>query len=301
MAIQKVALIGANGNLGPSILRALLAEGTLPVTVLTRRSSRSIYPDSVQVVYVSDEPSVDEWATALTGQEALITTFGGVNGDLQIRLADAAVRAGVERFIPADFGSCDSSDPRSVSLVPIYYQKQRVRHYLQELASATSLSWTSLVCGHFLDYGLRSGLLQFDLPSRTARIFDGGQVRWSASSLDFVARATVAVLRNDQATKNRMLYVHSFSTTQNEVLQSLERITGRPWQVEATSSDTYIRHLKGLEERDPHDHDTLENLVSVEGIVNAYWMDKADFANSLLDLEEEDVDQVIERVLVTTS
>jgi hypothetical protein len=52
-------------------------------------------------------------------------------------------------------------------------------------------------------------------------------------------------------------------------------------QVEPSHSDEYIGELKKLKGRNPHDHDTLETLVSVEGIVTADWTDIADFADGL--------------------
>src|SRR2546423_3730857 len=171
MAIKKVTLVGANGKLGPAILHALLSAGTFTVTVLSRTSSKSTYPPSVHVARVSDDLPDDELVQVLRGQDAIVVVFAGSNSDLQIRLADAAARAGVQRFIPADFGSCDSSSARALELVPLYQAKQKVRQHLEQLASGGSqsssrLSWTSLVCSHFFDYGLKSGLLQFDIESR---------------------------------------------------------------------------------------------------------------------------------------
>jgi putative NADH-flavin reductase len=301
MAIQKVTLIGANGKLGPEILHTLLSAGTFTVTVLSRSSSKSTYPPSVHVARVSDDLPEDELVEALRGQDAVIVAFAGSNSDLQIRLADAAARAGVQRFIPADFGSCDSSSSRALELVPLYLAKQRVRQHLEQLASGSSqspgrLSWTSLVCGHFFDYGLKSGLLQFDIEACKARIFDGGEIKWSATTIETIARAVVRVLQKEDETKNRMLYIQSFCVTQNEVLKSLEHVTDRSWEVEHVDSEKYIREARvRLDQRDP---EAVEDLVSALGVVDANWEGKDDFANSLLGLENEDLDQVVRKVIV---
>jgi nucleoside-diphosphate-sugar epimerase len=301
MAIQKVTLVGANGKLGPAILHALLSAGTFTVTVLSRTSSKSTYPPSVHVARVSDDLPDDELVQALRGQDAIVVVFAGSNSDLQIRLADAAARAGVQRFIPADFGSCDSRSARALELVPLYRAKQKVRQHLEQLASGGSqssshLSWTSLVCGHFFDYGLKSGLLLFDIEARKVRILDGGEIKWSATTIETIATAVMRVLQKEDETKNRMLYIQSFCVTQNEVLKSLERVTGQSWQVENVDSEDYIREARvRLDQRDPK---AQEDLVSALGIVDANWEGKDDFANSLLGLKTEDLDQVVRKVIV---
>lgn len=310
MTIQKVALIGANGHLGPSVLHALLSSTSpkLSITVISRKSSKSTYPTEVNVVHISDNspPPHEELINVFTGQDAVVTTFAGTQGDLQIRLADAAAEAGVKRFIPADFGSCDSSDPRSLDLVPLYREKEKVRKYLQKLATSSAangqredaFSWTSLVCGHFFDYGLESGLLAFDIAARKATVFDGGDIKFSASTLGFIGRATAEILTHrENETRNKMLYIQSFATTQNEVLGLLEKYTEQKWTVEQVDSEKYIDTQKKKLNENSGDHDIIESLVSVEGIVNANWTAKENFANGLLGLQQEDLEGVIRGVV----
>jgi nucleoside-diphosphate-sugar epimerase len=304
MTIKKVVLAGANGKLGPAILHALLSAEAFTVTVLSRSSSISTYPAAVHVARVSDDFPQDELVHALRGQDALVVVFAGSNSDLQIRLADAAAQAGVRRFVPADFGSCDSSSARALELVPLYRAKQKVRRHLQQLAeeeegslrSGAGLSWTSLVCGHFFDFGLKSGLLGFDLKAHRARLFDGGDVRWSATTTETIAKAVVRVLQHDVQTRNRMLYIQSFCVTQNEVLRALQRVvTGQSWQVERLDSDEFIRQVR--DKADQGDAEATEELVGVVGIVDSNWEGKDDFANSLLGLETEDLDHVVRQVV----
>jgi hypothetical protein len=209
----------------------------------------------------------------------------------------------VRGFIPADFGSCDSSSPRALELVPLYRAKKAVRECLVELAGKGSsdgsgFSWTSLVCGHFFDFGLKSGLLQFDLAARPARIFDGGDVRWSATTLDTIGTAVVRVLQRGEATRNGMLSIQSFCVSQNQVLAVLERVVaGGTWEVEHVDSDEFIRSFKGkLDEGDP---EAQKELVSVLGMVDADWERKEGFANELLGLQDEDLERVVRKVVAS--
>jgi hypothetical protein len=94
-----------------------------------------------------------------------------------------------------------------------------------------------------------------------------------------------------------MLYIQSFCITQNEVLRSLEQATGQDWQIEHVDSEEYIKEFKREVDRDPDNGEAIENLVSVIGIIDANWEVKDDFANSLLGLTDEDLDQVIKKVI----
>ena len=153
------------------------------------------------------------------------------------------------------------------------------------------------MCGHFFDYGLEGGLLSFDFKERKARVFDDGEVRWSTSTLARIGVAVVRVLQKEEETRNRMLYIQSFCVTQNEVLWSLMQHTGKNWQIEQVNSEDFIREMKSETDKDPKNDEARENLVSVVGIVDSNWEGKDDFANSLLGLENEDLDQAVKEVV----
>jgi len=296
MALKKVVLVGANGNLGPSILNALLSSN-FQVTVLSRSSSKSVYPDAVHVVIIPDDPSTEQLVPSLRNQDCVVVAFSGSIIDLQLRLADAAVVAGVKRFMPADFGSCDSSDPRALSLIPLYVTKQKVRQHLEKLAADNNgFSWTSLVCGHFFDHGLASGLLAIDIKEHRAKIFDGGNTKWSATTLSTIAAAVTKVFLHEDETKNRMLYIQSFCISQNQLLESLKIAGIKEWKIENVDSEAYIRELKAETDKDPHNREATENLVGVVGMLDANWETKDDFANQLLGLESEDLNETVQKV-----
>jgi len=56
-------------------------------------------------------------------------------------------------------------------------------------------------------------------------IFDGGNRPFSVTNLSQVANAVVAVLLKPEDTANQFLYVDSFTATQNEILDVLEKTT----------------------------------------------------------------------------
>ncbi|KAK5098081.1 hypothetical protein LTR70_004325 [Exophiala xenobiotica] len=305
MGIQHVVLVGAAGRLGPSILQALLESDSFNVSVLTRASSKPTYPSSVNVLKTDDDLPYDQLVRALADQDALVLAFSGTQKDNSIKLANAAFEAGVKHVIPADFGSCDSSDPRSLSLVPLYVNKKDVRDHLVELSKkmrsdGSNISWTSLITGHFFDYGLKSGLLSMDVDKCKAKVFDDGNHKFSATTLATIGLATARILQkaDDPRVKNKLVYVQSIQTTQNDLISTVESVTGKKYEVEKVNSDAFVKENKDHLEKDKGNAETIEELVTVEGLVNADWTTKGDaFVVDFLGLPAESLDDLVRRAL----
>jgi putative NADH-flavin reductase len=298
---KNVCLIGANGNVGAPILSALEADGSFEITVIRRRSSSSSPSTSKATeITVSPELSLEELTGVLQGQDVVISSFPLKDVNQHLRLVEAAFRAGVRRFIPADFGSCDAASPWAQETLKLYRDKTLVREKLEKLAASSAkqgghFTWTSIICGHFFDFGLRSGLLHFDLDGQTAQTLDGGNVKASTSTLRRVAEATVRTLKLPQETQNQALYVQSFCITQLELLAALEKATGSKWKTEDLESKSFLEKEKS--KADAGDHAAIEEVVFVIGTLEADWRGKEGFAMDLLGLEDEDLDQVLTQVI----
>lgn len=304
MTITKVALVGAHGTLGAPILEALLAAGIFEVTLLRRASSSSTSSSSsaagrVRTAVVDDELSVESLTAALAGQDACIACFRPRDPGAHLRLADAAAAAGVQRYIPADYGSCDASTARAQELVPLFLNKERVRERLREHAAreGSRFTWTALVVGHFFDWGLRERFLHFDLATCTADILDDGTLRSSTTTLARIADVVVRVLRDEYeaVSRNRTLFLQSFCVSQLDVLASLERATGRKWTVNWLRSDEFIPATKI--KADAGDLDAVEDLVFALGVLDGNWEQKDGFAMDALGLQNEDLDEVVRKVV----
>lgn len=299
--LKKVCLVGANGNVGAPILAALVAAGDFDVTVLRRSNSASSAPQAnVKDAVVAPEFNLEDLTEAFKGQDAVISSFPLSDVNQHLRLVEAAFRAGVRRFIPADFGSCDAASPWAQETLKLYRDKTMVREKVEKLAASSAsdgghFTWTAIVCGHFFDYGLRSGLLHFDLDKKVAQTLDGGNVKASASTLARVAEATVKVLQKPEQTKNRPLYVQSFCLTQLELLSALEKATDSKWTTEDLDSKSFLAKEKA--KVDAGDHAAIEEVVFVIGQLEADWRNKEDFAMDLLGLEDENLDDVLTQVL----
>ncbi|KAK5084441.1 hypothetical protein LTR05_005517 [Lithohypha guttulata] len=305
MSIQKVTLIGANGRLGPSILDALLNTSDFEASVLTRASSKSTYPSNVKVLKTEDDLPFDQLVEALRGQDALVIAFAGTQKDNSIKLANAAFEAGLKHIIPADFGSCDSSDPQSLDLVPLYINKKDVRDHLIELTKktrqdGTTIAWTSLITGHFFDYGLKSGLLSINLDKKSSTIFDNGTYPFGATNLRDIGFCTARILQNANhpRLKNQIVYVQSLQTTQNDLVAVVEDVVGAKFQIEKVKADDFISEHKAKLKQNPDDHEATEDLVTVGGIINTNWDTKGDaYVNDLLGLQLKEHRKLVEEAL----
>ncbi|KAK6080772.1 NmrA-like family protein [Seiridium cupressi] len=298
MTIKNVALVGANGNLGGPILDALVGSGLFNVTVLKRASSRS-NPTSdpkVNIVTVHDDMTFDSLKAALQGQDACIASFPLKDPELHLRLVDAAAAAGVKRFIPADYGSCDSSTKQAQELILLFKNKVRVRELCQEHAKKDPhFTWTSLVAGHFFDWGLRENFLHFDLKTKTADILDDGTYRSSTSTLARVAEAVVKVLQDEDVGRNKMLFMQSFCVSQLDILASLEKATGEKWKINWIKSDHFIKEYKP--KADAGDYAAVEHLVFALGAIDGDWEKKDGFAMDALGFQNEDLDDIVQKVV----
>lgn len=248
---------------------------------------------------VSKAWTVDELQRSLEGEDAVVTCFPLRDVDEHLRLADAAAAAGVRRFIPADYGSVDSRSARARELVPLFDRKRIVRERLGKLSDASTganrFTWTSLVCGHFFDWGLTNGFLHFYPKERRADILGDGTAKSSNATLGQVAKAVVRVLQRTDVTENRVLMIQSFCVSQNDVLRSLERATGAKWDATHVDIDAFVQKHKLLVEGG--NRDSIEDLVFALGVIEGNWEGMSDFAMDLLGLENEDLDEVVRKAI----
>ncbi|KAF5244797.1 hypothetical protein FANTH_7621 [Fusarium anthophilum] len=226
-AIINVAVAGASGNIGEPIVKALLAAG-FHVTALARESSSATFPPGVDVKRV-DYDSVESLESALQGQDAVVSAVTPTLLSKQVQIIDAAIAAGVQRFIPSEYG-INTRTVDHPGLKTMVAPKIQIVDYLIEKSKGTpSFSWTGLATGLFFDWGLSFGLIGFDKSTKSVRIVDSGNERFFTTNVPFIGKAVAAVLTHPEETANKYLTIASFTTTQNEVLELIERETGEKW------------------------------------------------------------------------
>ncbi|KAL4985000.1 hypothetical protein BDW68DRAFT_190006 [Aspergillus falconensis] len=241
-SIQNIMIAGASGTLGKLVLNALLASGKYNVNVLTRKESDATFSPSVRVTR-ADYDSVEELTAVLRGQDVVISTFSPSAIHSQVSLVEAAVAAGVKRFIPSEF-TADIGNPKTAAL-PQYAGQLLIMELLRKSASENpEFSYTGIRNGVFLDWGLALGF-QVDLKSENPAFYDGGNRPFSTTTLATVALAVVGVLDHLEETKNRAVYVHDVVTTQHHLLSLARKIAPeRRWEPVSVSTEDMERKAR---------------------------------------------------------
>ncbi|OAA51727.1 NAD(P)-binding domain protein [Metarhizium rileyi] len=235
--IKNVTIVGAAGNLGTTVFKKLVDSGRFAIQVLRRTDSTTKYPAGTKVIDV-DFSSVDDLAAALNGQDAVIALFGATSLGLQRELIDASIRSGVKRFIPSEFGS-DLDNAKNRSLLP-FLEKVKIQEYLAEKTQSSSLTYTYIYTGAFLDWGIEHNFL-LDVSKYQPTLFDGGDPVFNATSLDTIANGVVGVLTHPEETKNRAVYLGDVKVSQNDLLAIAKKVApNKPWEPKHTTLDEAV-------------------------------------------------------------
>ena len=152
----------------------------------------------------------------------MVSNLGSAALSSQPVLIDAAIKAGVTRFIPSEFGS-DTTNEKS-SHLPVFAAKVSTQKHLAEQARDGKISYTLIITGAFLDWGVKAGfLINAKGGEETTTLYDGGDVKFSATNLADIGKAVVGVLKKPEETKNRAVFVQSAVVTQNQLLAAAKK------------------------------------------------------------------------------
>ncbi|KAK3179141.1 hypothetical protein K4F52_009387 [Lecanicillium sp. MT-2017a] len=257
--IKKVTLVGPSGNLGETLFKAFVNSGKFDIQVLRRHGSKRTYPNNVKVVDV-DFTSVESLVEPLKGQDAVVSTLAEEALDLQINIIDAAILAGVRRFVPSEFGS--NLDNKNTRALPVFARKVKTQDYLIEKAKTTSLTYTFVYNGPFLDWGLEHHFI-LNTSEYKPSLFDGGVQLFSTTTLETISQATIALLEHPQETKNRAVYIEDIQITQKRLYELARQVAPeKPWAPSVESLDElrdkgFARAAQGI-----FDMETVVSLIS---------------------------------------
>ncbi|KAI0120069.1 isoflavone reductase family protein [Nemania sp. FL0031] len=299
--IRNIMLIGGGGLFGTEVCAALQKEQTFNLTILSRKCSKSIFPSHLKVIKVDDNYPVEQLVDAFKGQDALVSAIPGRPYTIHLRMIDAAIQAGVKRFIPSEYGN--NTCAAAAELVSLYGDKAKVIAYLKEKEN-TGLTWTAIHAGQFFDWGLESGWLDYHLNEKRVTIYDSGNKPWSTTNMGTVATAVAKVLLKPDETRNKPMFIASFTVSQFQVLEALEKATGSNWAVSRMTSEEALEKAKELDNKD---HSEGLKLL----ILMLLYADDADrganfekdglLCNELLGLPKENLIDVIDRVVKSKS
>lgn len=151
---------------------------------------------------------------------------------------------------------------------------------------------------------MKFGALAFDLSSKSVTLWDQGENLFSLTNQKDLGDAVVGILAHPQETANKYLYVASVTTSQKEILESLEKQGGSQWSKTYVETEPTVASAK--EKAGSGDMGAIFALVqasafgNVPGIRANYELEEQ-LANDLLGLRSTNVEETIKNVLAISS
>ena len=240
-------VVGATGNVGGSVVRALRDQGK-PVRAMVRETSdpervRSLEEFGAEVVpgELRDSNSLARacaGVTTVVSGATAITALGtdsitAVDRDGQLSLVDAATDAGVDHFIYVSYTRhVDTDDPLTEA-------KRAVEKRLRE----SGMAFTILRPSYFMEMWLGPPL-GWELAAGSARVLGSGEQRVSWISARDVGAAIVACVDNPDAHGQTIELGGPDAVSPFEVTRLAESITGHEIEVEQVPVEVLERQAR---------------------------------------------------------
>ncbi|WP_207534512.1 NmrA family NAD(P)-binding protein [Desertivirga arenae] len=232
--MEKMVLVaGATGNLGRRICREPL-QREASVSAIVRKSSDPAKREALSKLGVRvleiDLNSTEEIVQACEGMDVVVSALAGLADvivDLQKRVLDGALKAGVPRFIPSDFCT-DYND-----LVPGENRNFDLRRTFKAYLDSTSIKASSVFNGAFADI-LKYNTPLLNLKERSIGYW-GDKAGWKLdfTTMDNTAAFTAEVALDDDAPRD--LQIAGFQISPNMLWAEVKEITGEEFSLRQIS------------------------------------------------------------------
>ncbi|KAJ5549000.1 hypothetical protein N7513_006234 [Penicillium frequentans] len=235
-SFKTVAIVGASGSIDNILLDGLFASSQFNITVVSRLSPnklKALFPHNV--AFLKSDLSNVGLEAAFKNQDFVIGSMGFRQHK---KVVDAAVRAGVKWFILSNFPN-DTLDYPILGLLHFFREKTQLVSYLQD-KEVEGLSWTAIAASGLFDCGLRNKFLEFDVATRTATIWNGGDKNRGITYEKEPTQSVISILQHPEEARNRCYYVHSVEITQLEMLAAVEKAQEAKWAIVDTTTDTQV-------------------------------------------------------------
>jgi NmrA-like family len=217
-----ILVAGGTGNLGGRIVKALIARG-VEVRAIVRNGSapekiKALTELGVQVIEV-DMSDAEALKQACQSVSCVVSALSGLHEtivDSQTQLLDAAIAAGVPRFIPSDFASDFTKLPEGEN------RNFDLRKEFHKYLDKSSIAATSILNGAFTD------ILGYGTPLYNAKNYSvgywGDSPDWKIdfSTMDNTADYTAAAALDSETP--RILRIASFQISPNELVNVGEEV-----------------------------------------------------------------------------
>lgn len=227
---QTILVAGGTGNLGRRIVKAAIARGA-EVRAIVRNGSE---PEKIEKltklgaeVITVDMSDVDELKQACQGASCVVSALSGLHEtivDSQIKLLDAAIAAGVPRFIPSDFSSDFTKLPAGEN------RNFDLRKEFHQYLDKSPIAATSILNGAFADEILSYNTPLYDVKNYSVGYW-GDKSDWKIdfTTMDNTADYTAAAALD--STTPKILRIASFQISPNELVSVGKEVKNREFKL----------------------------------------------------------------------
>lgn len=240
---KTILVAGATGNLGNRICRELLKRGA-SVRAIVRESADS---DKIEIlkeigveVRIIDLNDVNTIAEECANVDCVVSALAGLGDviiDLQKKIVDGAIEAGVPRFIPSDFCTDYNFLPEGEN------RNFDLRRTFKKYIDKTSIQVSSVFNGCFAD------ILKYNTPILNLKDksigYWGDKADWQLdfTTMDDTAAFTAEVALDDSAPRD--LQIASFQISPNMILDEVKEITGQEFKLhQLTTLENFAEYIK---------------------------------------------------------
>lgn len=231
---KSIIVAGATGNLGHRICRELIAKGAFVKAIVRTQTDQektaSLVKLGVEVIEV-DFNDLEAIAMACTGVACVVSALAGLSDviiDIQKNILDAAVKAGVPRFIPSDF--CTNYN----DLIPGENRNFDLRRTFKTYLDSQRIQASSIFNGAFAD------ILTYNTPVLNVKdqsiAYWGDKADWKLdfTTMDDTAAFTAEVALDDEAPRD--LQIASFQISPKMIQADVKAATGAEFSLRQLST-----------------------------------------------------------------
>ncbi|EHK23109.1 uncharacterized protein TRIVIDRAFT_27827 [Trichoderma virens Gv29-8] len=298
---KNIILIGAAGSIGSVVLAALEKEPSFTITLIQRASSKAKMPAHLKAITVPDSYPTDELIPAFRGQDVVINCMTSLSVADQFRIIDAAIAAGVRRYVPSEYGLNNMRrDAQALNLV--FHDKGKIQEYLRAKAQAGVIEWMSISCGMWIRWSMAHDFLGMHIGERRFVFWDDGEGYFSCTTEENSAQGLVNALltagTDRDVWKNTNVYLSDFAITQKQLLEAIERIQGVKYTTESIDGHKFIEEKQAAVAAGnaTATFDLIETGF-VTGRYGGHLEKEGEIQNDKLGLPKQTLDEVVKAAL----
>ncbi|CAJ2513880.1 Uu.00g019990.m01.CDS01 [Anthostomella pinea] len=248
MSKQKVLIVGATGETGSTVLDALIEDGSFDVTCFIRTASankpaaQKLRDRGLKIVTGDLTGSIKDLVALVCGTDTIISTIYPESVGEQIPLVDAAVQAGVRRFVPCNFGTPSARG----GIMDMRDRKEEVHDHMFR----ARLGYTIVDVGFWYETSfprVPSGRFDYASAIPNLEVFAGGAAPNMLIGKRDVGRLTARIMK-DERTLNKRVYAYADLLSQNELNAIVEEKTGEKLELTHVTADQVLANITAARE-----------------------------------------------------